>query len=143
MEKIKIEHDNEFEGGHGVESFWATPLGNGFYRVENVLFYAKGYSFGDIVRVEERPDDGLYVVALVEESGHSTVRIIFMNTEEVQAVRRHLETLGCESEMSDRPYLISVDIPKAVDYKIVRAYLEEGKSKEEWFFEEAVLAHPL
>ena len=48
---------------------------------------------------------------------------------------------GCESEISNIPKLISVDIPFSVDYfKTVRPFLENGVKKNIWGFEEACIA---
>jgi hypothetical protein len=138
MEKIIFEYkDNNEE--YALESAWAEKVTGG-YKLDNILFYAPEYSWGDIVKIEERNGE-LYVTGLVEESGHSTVRVLFNNKEDVQPTRDALKLLGCDSELSNIPLLISVDIPNTVDYKPIKQFLDEGEANERWGYEESCLAH--
>lgn len=141
MEHVKIlfEHFNTPESDYGIESAWAVPFGKNF-KLDNILFYAPEYSLGDIVSVEVRNGE-YYVTGLVQESGHSTVRIIFSKQEILNQVRLQLKELGCDSEISDVPVLISVDIPPEVDYAVVKRFLEEGEAQSKWSYEEACIAH--
>lgn len=137
--KIIFEY-NDASDAYALESAWAAKVEDN-YKLDNILFYALEYSLGDIVSVEERNDE-LYVTGLIKESGHSTVRILFNNKKEVQITRNKLMELGCESEVSNIPKLISVDIPGDVDYfKNVKPFLEKGVEKNLWGFEEACIVH--
>lgn len=138
--KILLEHENSPEGGHGIESVWAIPLKNGQYKIDNILFYAPEYSLGDIVNVENRNGE-LFVKSLVSESGHSTIRLIFNNISDVKQTREFLKGLGCDSEISEVPILISVDIPPIVSYSKIKEYLIEGEKMEKWSYEESCIAH--
>ena len=138
--KILFEHNNAPEGGFGVESVWAIPIDNYQYKIDNILFYAPEYSFGDIVSVEDRNGE-LFVNGLIAESGHSTVRIIFNNENDVKDTRTHLKELGCDSEISEVSILISVDIPPNVSFSKVKNYLEEGEHLSKWSYEESCIAH--
>ncbi|BAU53131.1 DUF4265 domain-containing protein [Mucilaginibacter gotjawali] len=138
MEKIIFEY-NDANDEYALESAWAEKKGE-FYKLSNILFYATGYSWGDIVSVEDRNGE-LYVTDLIEESGHSTVRIIFYDKEIINATIEHLKNMGCGYEGSNIPTLISFDIPPNVDYKPIKEFLEEGEINEVWSYEEACLAH--
>lgn len=138
--KIFFEHQNAPDGNFGIESAWGIPVGE-FYKLDNILFYAPEYSLGDVVSVEDRNDE-LFVTGLIKESGHSTVRIIFYDIEEVSKTRKLLGDLGCDSEVSDIPTLIAVDIPPDVNYKKVKEILEQGELLSKWGYEEACIAHP-
>lgn len=139
MFKIIFEY-NDASDAYALESAWSTKVGD-YYKLDNILFYAPEYSLGDIVSVEERNEE-LYVTGLIKESGHSTVRILFNNKKDVQTTRNKLMELGCESEVSNIPELISVDIPGSVEYfKSVKPLLEKGVKKNLWGFEEACIAH--
>jgi Domain of unknown function (DUF4265) len=139
MFKIIFEY-NDANEEYALEGAWATKVED-HYKLDNILFYAPEYSLGDIVSAEERNKE-LYVTGLIKESGHSTVRILFNNKKDVQITRNKLIQLGCESEVSNIPKLISVDIPRSVDYfKSVRPFLEKGVEKDLWGFEEACIAH--
>lgn len=127
------------DGNYAIESAWATPVGSNF-RLDNILFYAREYALNDILRVEQRNDE-LFVVDLVEASGHSTIRILFNNVEDVKNTRKKLREMGCESELSDIPILVSVDIPPEVEYFEVEKYLIAGENESKWEYEEACIAH--
>ena len=138
--KILFEHENAPEGGSGIESVWAIPIAKNHFKIDNILFYAPEYSLGDIVSVQNK-DGELFVNGLIEESGHSTVRIIFNDKDDVQKTRTELKNLGCDSEISDVPILISVDIPSSISYSLVKAFLDEGEKLKKWSYEEACIAH--
>ena len=140
MEKIIFEY-YDFDGNYALESAWAERQG-GYYKLNNILFYAPGYSWGDIVSVENINDE-LHVTDLIEESGHSTVQIIFFNKEIIQTVAEQLINMGCSYEGSNIPSLISVDIPPQVDYKNIKAFLSEGEENGMWSYQESCLAHKI
>lgn len=141
MEHLKIlfEHYNTPENEYGIESAWAIPEGENF-KLDNILFYAPEYSLGDVVSVEDRNGE-LFVNGLVQESGHSTVRIILSDKADVVPLREQLKKLGCDSEISDVSILISVDIPPEVDYSIIKNLLVEGENLSKWSYEESCIAH--
>jgi len=138
MEKILFEYE-DYNGQYAIESAWANKVGEN-YQLENILFYAFNYSFGDILEVENREGE-LYVVNLVRGSGHSTVRIIFYNKDDISSTLKELVKMGCDYEGSNISALVSVDIPPEVRYDIVKEYLENGEQNNKWSYEEACLAH--
>ncbi|HTK21698.1 MAG TPA: DUF4265 domain-containing protein [Mucilaginibacter sp.] len=138
MEKIVFEY-TDLDGEYAIESAWAQRV-EGNYILDNILFYAPGYSWGDIVSVEER-NGLLYVTGLIKESGHSTIRIIFYNKEIIQLTTEQLEKRGCRWEGSNIPTLISVDIAPEIDYIPIRKFLDEGEENDWWSYEESCLAH--
>jgi len=137
--KILFRYNNIEEDRQDIEGAWASKVGS-YYKLDNILFYAKEYSLGDIVEVEEENGE-LYVTGLHEESGHSTVRIYFNNVDQVAHVREELKKMGCASEISNIPKLISVDIPPDVDYQEIKKYLDVEEAKEQWDYEEACIAY--
>lgn len=138
MEKILFEY-TDFNDAYAIESAWAEKIGD-HYKLNNILFYAPEYSWGDIVSVEEK-DGELFVTGLIEESGHTTVRIIFYDEEVLEPTVTWLQKMGCSYEGSNISSLIAVDIPSAVDYSLIRQFLDEGERNEKWGFEESCLAH--
>lgn len=120
-----------------VESLWATPHGDG-YKLDNIPFYAKGVALDDVVSAKEI-DGCLYVEEVLEPSGHSTIRIWFSKEEAIDRVRDTLKSMGCESEVSDQPRLVAVDIPPDVSYETIRAYLDAGEADGRWDYQEACL----
>lgn len=138
MEKIIFEYIN-LEEQYALESAWAKKSGDN-YILDNILFYALGYSLGDIVKVENRNGE-LFVTGLIEESGHTTVRIIFYSKDIIQSTIEQLEKMGCHWEGSNIQTLISVDIAPEVDYIPIRKFLGEGENNDLWSYEESCLAH--
>jgi hypothetical protein len=57
-----------------AESVNVTEVGRGTYRVENVPFYVRGVSLGDIVTAKER-DGELWYRKTIEKSGNGTIRV--------------------------------------------------------------------
>jgi hypothetical protein len=134
--KLLFKHD-AFEE-ESIESAWAKKKGEG-YELNNILFYAKEYSLGDIIRAEEIEGE-LFATDLIEESGHSTIRILFSDVALVQPTRDTLKSKGCASELSNIDQLISVDIPPEVSYASIKHYLDEGLAKELWEYQEACIS---
>ena len=134
--KICFMHD-AFEGST-IESAWAKKLENG-YELDNILFYAKNYSWGDIISAEER-DGELFVTGLIKEMGHSTVRVLVSEVDLVEPLRNALKDLGCSSELSNYEKLIAVDVPPEVSYSTIRVFLDKGEDEEKWQYQEACIA---
>ena len=94
----------------------------------------------NIVKVEDR-NGQLYVIGIIEESGHSTIRIVFFDKTIIQQTENELIRLGCDFEGSDNPNLIAIDIPPEVNYKeTIKSYLDQGKNADLWDYEEVCLA---
>ena len=136
--KILLTYKND-EGSYDVESVWATKEG-GYYRINNIPFFAPNIALDDLVSAEVE-DDALYFDSLIEPSGHSTVQMIIFNEDEVMQIGKDLEALGCTWEGSHIKTLISVDIPKEVHYTTVKKYLENGEKGARWSYREACLVH--
>lgn len=121
------------------ESMWASKMGE-HYRIENIPFLIRDIAFHDVVKAEE-VDGILEATGIVEESGHSTVRIFFLS-DKLKEVRAFLKNQGCGSEKGSDKF-IAVDIPPEVEYKLIKEYLEKGEEKGFWEYEEGCLAHEI
>jgi hypothetical protein len=111
------------------ETIWTEKLENGYYRIDNIPFYAPNLAYNDIIAVE---DDGgvLYFDDLIKSSGHSTVQIIFFKEIEIEQILSILENIGCKWEgMKNQPYF-SVDIPPNINYSSIKQFLDEQFEKE-------------
>ena len=125
-----------------TETVWASKLSDGKYRIENVPFYAKGVSHGDIVKANVEGDTLLFS-EIVEKSKHSTYRIYLMpeiSKERFKEVWNSLQVIGCTYEKADKN-LYAVDVPP--DTNIYKAYelLEKGEKEGIWDFEEGDCGH--
>lgn len=106
-----------------VESVWAEKLRDGVYRVDSIPFFIRGISLNDDIRVCSREGE-LWFAGLVGSNGHRTVRVVTTDPAPVDSVREELRAIGCRSELSHLPSLISVDVPPGVDAGPLRRWLE-------------------
>lgn len=126
------------DGAYYTETVWASKFGENFI-IDNIPFVAPHIALGDIVRAEVDGND-LYFDELVEESGHSTIQMVIFDPKNVYAIGKELEQLGCTWEGSHLKTLISIDVPKEINYAILKTYLESGLVAEKWTYKEACLS---
>jgi hypothetical protein len=119
------------------ESLWVIEVEAG-YQINNIPFLTKNIAFGDVVEASEE-DGMLYFEDLIEASGHSTIRVLFWQIESIQPAADELIRFGCDWEGSHVPGMIAVDVPPAVDYAIIKAFLEKGFHNKIWDYQEACL----
>ncbi|WP_164008419.1 DUF4265 domain-containing protein [Pyxidicoccus trucidator] len=136
---VKLDKDEHDYPPADYEGLWARPLGDGVFQIDNVPFFARGIAWGDIVSAS-MVEQELRFQEVVRPSGHSTLRLIIHDEQDVPSVKALLEKLGCSIERSHIPGLISVDVPPTVPMATVRPVLEEGEAQERWGYEEACLA---
>jgi hypothetical protein len=135
--KIVIPLDADAWHGHATESVWATEVGNGKYRIENVPFYAMELSFGDVVRAAPK-DGSLQFDCVASRGGHSTYRVITRDGADDSQVRSALSDLNSNgaSYERDTANLLAVDIPKVTDVPRIYRILEDKEKTGVWDFEE-------
>ena len=107
-----------------VETLWADDLGGGRYRLDNVPFFVRDVSLGDVVAAA--PDEsGLPVMtAVLEKSGNRTLWVRFPGP--IAADHPFLEFLkaaGCSYEGA-RASLFAVNVPPGADLDAVARYIE-------------------
>ena len=119
-----------------AETMWATYLGEGAYRIDNIPFFATRVSFGDVIEadlIDGRPT----FTKVRERGGHSTLRVVAFDAATVPDLRSAIRELGCETELSHLPRLISVDVPPSASLEALRAFLTAGAAQGRWDYEEA------
>lgn len=110
-----------------VEMIWATTIDaqKGHYKIDNIPFYGAPVASDDIVLAEYNKDEERIVyVNTIEYSGNSVVLVTIMTEIKIEYLRNKFKELGCTSEKVNEKYF-AMDIPKSVDYKIVKAILEK------------------
>ncbi|MEQ9103046.1 MAG: DUF4265 domain-containing protein [Imperialibacter sp.] len=130
---VKLHIDLPNHWGTGGESMWAEPLGNDLYRIENVLFYAYGLNYQDIVRATADSEDlKPEVRELVTDAGHRTFRVIFERTldkAEQETILDSLNGLGITYERATQSY-VALDMEPSGDYQAtmdqLAKYEEQG-----------------
>jgi hypothetical protein len=122
------------------ETMWATETESGLYSLDNIPFFARGVSPGDLVKV--RKEDGeLIFDGVVSPSSSSVFRIFVTSSADVQAARDEFRQLGCESELSQITRLFAVEVPGTVDFSRFAELLSKGTETERWEYEEGALRH--
>ncbi|HCT80833.1 MAG TPA: hypothetical protein DGG94_12995 [Micromonosporaceae bacterium] len=108
-----------------TERLWTAKTGTKLHvRVRNTPFYIRGISYGDLILV--RPDHErkeLVFDRLVEESGHTTVRILVKEPRARDRIERLLTASDCSWEISNTDNYFAVDVPPSVDYSLLRSKL--------------------
>lgn len=132
----------DIEGNIAEELLWSIKLKNGFYKIDNIPFFAPNIALGDIISVEE--DEGvLYFDELIEYSGHSTIQVIFLKNNSVKDIIKSLESLGCKWEgMKDKEYY-AIDVPPNVEFKKVKIILDNEFNKGNLDYKEACLSQSI
>ena len=124
-----------------TESLWCRKQDDN-YIIDNIPFIAKRVALGDIVKAEYDQDDKAYYFDdFVEVSGNSTIRLYFENESMIEQIREQLNVFGCESEVFLARKIVAINISKAVDYRLIKQYLEKGEQNNLWEYEESCLSH--
>ena len=142
QKKIVFELEQDADGypPDRLESVWANEVEPGHYAIDNIPFFIKGISCGDIVLAEEIGGE-LRFKDIVRPSLNSVLRLYVSDMADVQIVRNSFRDLGCPSEQSHIPALIAVEIPGTVAFAPIAALLAEGEQLGRWEYEEGVLRH--
>jgi hypothetical protein len=122
------------------ESLWAYEVGPGLYSIDNVPFFARGVSWGDVVAVERKGDE-LHFKGVVHPSDHSVLRVIVYDQTKVGEMHDKLKEMNCDTEQSHIPSLLAVDVPPTSDLQEIREFLIDGEADDRWTYEEASIRH--
>jgi hypothetical protein len=138
--QFELEQDDDGYPPFRAESLWAEDLGDNKYRVDNIPFFARGISFGDIV-LASSPDDGSLPVfrEVVVPSDNTTLRVVVVKREEYTELKDALIRLGCDAEWFERVSLLAVNVPASVHYAEVVRLLDDGEAAGRWHYEESAL----
>lgn len=138
--KVKIVY-YDLEENLAVENVWVDKEGE-FYRIKNVPAFAYNLAYNDLISVENDNGD-LYFDSLIEPSGHSTVQIIIYNDDDVEGIKKRITDWKCSWEGTHIRGYIAVDVPREVEYGIIKQYLESLFKENRLDYKEACLAHQI
>lgn len=133
-----LEQDEDGYPPVGEESVWGREEGEGLFVIENIPFFAREATIGDVVKAEE--DDGvLRYKATVRHSGNSLIRVLYYEGTDPKEAQEELERLGCETELLPDFRLIAVNVPPDVSLLAVQALLQRNSKEGKWGYEEPLL----
>jgi len=119
------------------EGLWASPMGEGSYRIENTPWFVQDLATHDVVEAVEY--EGIrWVMRKAEWSGHLTVQVAHSDPVAVLAAFADLEVRG-ESAAPAYP-ITALDIPPDADFRAVIGRLRAGKSDGTWDYQEACVS---
>jgi len=140
--KVKINFPLEIdESGYppvSTESMWAQQREEGLFCLENIPFFAKGVSNGDIVRATEEEGE-LWYVETVVPSDCSTIRMIVYDStsaEDTEEMLRELtDRFHLSMEKCGFANLIALEVSSSTDFDLLFDYLDSGEKRELWTYE--------
>jgi Domain of unknown function (DUF4265) len=136
---IRLRQDGSGYPPFSAEEVEATEVGDHRFRLESVPMFAFGLAFGDVIRGKHYGAE-LWVEELVEPSGHSTVRVIALGSNQIGVPKDFLNNLGCATFETVIDGMIAVDVPPSVDFDAVRSYLTAGQEAAKFDFDVGVRA---
>jgi hypothetical protein len=140
MEKVffQLVQDEDGYPPVAVESVWAERIFEGLYRIENIPFFTRDATLGDVVQT--RTEDGVQWFSSMQVSSTNTlVRVILSDGRDPNETRQVLLELGCDSELSHLQCLFAVNVPAHVPIDSVRAVLDLAAAEGWLEYEEPIL----
>ena len=141
--KILFRFQSDIFDKEMVETMWATIVDEdqGFYKLENIPFYAPLVASEDIIFAEFDLQEEMFTYRkTIEYSGNSTIQIVLIDkSKDINQIRELFEKLGCVSEKINDGYF-SMEIPSNIDYKNIKSKLDELENKEVIGYAEPCLA---
>ena len=108
-----------------MESIWAEVTEEGYFKINNIPFYSKKISLGDIVSVIQKEENYLLYDKTIINSKNSTLRIVFFNENRKfkDNILTKLIDLGCGSEAFNVNFY-AINIPIQVDIEEIYIFLD-------------------
>lgn len=113
----------DLENNLSFESLWADKINEDEYQLKNIPFFAPSLSYDDVVFVEKE-DGKLFLLDIVEESGNSTIQVVFFKEDKIIEVIKQLGFLNCGWEGMNNQKYIAINIPKNISYIKVKSFLD-------------------
>lgn len=124
----------------GVETLWARQCGVDRVEIDNIPFFVRGLSAGDVVRVVADDTGRLHGTEVIVSSDNCTIRVSPSGEGESQEKRQKvLDTFaptGVDGEGLNRFNLVALNVPASVDLSAVKQILVQGERDGRWYYEE-------
>jgi hypothetical protein len=136
---FKLDRDENGYPPVDWESMWAISVSSDEFEIDNIPFYVRGISCGDVVRAK-RSDAGEWLyVELIEASQNSTVRVFVSSPSEASFYIDSLVTMGCDCERSNITRLFTVHVPNGCALKPILEFLSKAESEGKLEYEEGAI----
>jgi len=124
-----------------MESIWVEVTEEGYLKVNNIPFYSKEISLGDIVSVIQKEENYLLYDKTIIHSKNSTLRIVFFNENQKfkDKILTKLIDLGCEYEAFNINFY-AINIPIQVDIEEIYNFLDEFVETDDLDYDTGYLA---
>ena len=124
-----------------MESIWAEVTEEGYLKVNNIPFYSKEISLGDIVSGIQTEENYLLYDKTIIHSKNSTLRIVFFNENQKfkDKILTKLIDLGCEYEAFNVNFY-AINIPIQVDIEEIYNFLDEFVETDDLDYDTGYLA---
>jgi hypothetical protein len=123
-----------------TERLWAIRLSYDTARLDNIPFFLRGFSLGDVVRFTVNDEGVLLGREAVEYSDNCTIRVIPAEdghlVEKRQAVLDEFSRLGVDGEGIAQFGLVALNVPGTAEIAQVKQLLAHGDRVGRWHFEE-------
>ncbi len=137
---FRLEPDEDGYPPVTFESVWGQQNADGTLTLDNIPFFTREATLGDVVEVDY-VDGETYYRCTRKRSRNSLLRVVLFDRAEVPHLREQLQARGCASEWSEHHSLISVNVPPEADYAEVTRLLTEGYEAGLLDYEESILRH--
>lgn len=74
------------------ESVWATKGDDGCYKVDNIPFFTREATLGDVIEVTEEEEE-LWFARTIVPSSNSLIRVIYFDHGNYETIRHSLEEI--------------------------------------------------
>ena len=135
---FKLEQDEDGYPPAEWESLWAKKLGSNRFLIENIPFFVRGLSYGDVIQANII-DDEYHFSRVFEYGGQSTIRVVPFDSCDLEEFQVKLKRLGCDIEYIKDYNLVAINMPDITILKRARAFLLEEKARERIVFEESAV----
>lgn len=135
---FKLQQDEDGFPPVNYESVWALPVKDDTLLIDNIPFFAREATLGDLVQVTQLNGELRYVSTL-KKSGNSLIRIVYYPGTNPEEIRQALQLLGCSSELDEGHTLIAVNVPSESNLPAVQNFLRSGYEQDRWGYEEPIL----
>lgn len=136
---FELQQDEDGYPPVGTETVWAIHRGENQYEIDNIPFFEKEATLGDVVETVEDSDGLLSYKAMVKRSGNSLIRVVYYDTTDPGQLLKGLKDLGCLTELDKPHHLIAVNVSPEVELESIQAFLRRGLEQGLWGYEEPIL----